>query len=267
MGICTSEAVSAAAISAAVQSAATNKADQCNINGGNGAYLTDALNFDATNDYVNRGSDLIGNADSKVGIMSFWFNTDVLTNLTQLYNSLNNRVIVQHNFSGYIDIQLYNTLGGLILNPLTTAPVTADVWNHILFAWDVATGDNRMFLNDVQVWSSTTTNAENFDYTSAGHAFGSRSSGAPSQLYNGCLSDFYINYAETLDLSIVSNRRKFIDETLKPVDLGSSGQLVTGTSPIIFMKGNASTWNANLGSGGGFTLNGAPALCASSPTN
>jgi hypothetical protein len=71
-----------------------------------------------------------------------------------------------------------------------------------------------------------------------------------------------------IDLSVVGNRRKFINADLSPVDLGSNGQSPFGTSPQIYLTTSTSPNDIvnNLGSGGGpFILSGAVTLSWQTP--
>ena len=74
-----------------------------------------------------------------------------------------------------------------------------------------------------------------------------------------------------VDLSVVANRRKFIDNHLSPVDLGSAGQNPFGSSPPIFLTvpsmGVPTDIQTNFGTGGPLsTLNPAVTL-AFQPAN
>lgn len=63
-----------------------------------------------------------------------------------------------------------------------------------------------------------------------------------------------------IDLSVESNRRKFIDVNGNAISLGNNGQLPTGNDPLLYFGNgqNAGNWNAgtNLGVGGNFVMNG-----------
>lgn len=72
------------------------------------------------------------------------------------------------------------------------------------------------------------------------------------------LGDFFLNAPATFfDLSIASNRRKFINADLSPVNIGSDGSRVFGTPPPIFLtaaSGVANNFANNGGTGGPFTI-------------
>jgi hypothetical protein len=64
-----------------------------------------------------------------------------------------------------------------------------------------------------------------------------------------------------------STRRKLIDASGKPVDLGSDGSIPTGTAPSVFLSGNASSFSTNKGTGGAFTTTGTLTDATSSPSD
>jgi hypothetical protein len=84
---------------------------------------------------------------------------------------------------------------------------------------------------------------------------------------NACLAEVYINLAEYVDLSVEANRRKFISSAGKPVNLGASGSVPTGTAPIMYFKGPASAFPTNLGTGGNFTVTGTLTDGSTNPTD
>lgn len=67
------------------------------------------------------------------------------------------------------------------------------------------------------------------------------------------MADLYFNSVTFLDLSVSSNLELFI-KSGKPVNLGTTGQTPTGSSPLVFDTGDATTFATNVGGGGGWTL-------------
>jgi hypothetical protein len=55
---------------------------------------------------------------------------------------------------------------------------------------------------------------------------------------------------------VESNRRLFLSEFKRAVNLGADGSTPTAVSPIIFLSGSIAAWATNKGTGGGFTTNG-----------
>jgi hypothetical protein len=116
-------------------------------------------------------------------------------------------------------------------------------------------------VNDLQA-GGTYTN-DSVDWTVADWGVGGDTDATDK--FGGYLADLYLNTVTSLDLSVESNRRKFITSSLKPVDLGADGARPTGTSPILFLSGGPDLWHTNRGSGGGMTLNGALTAAPSNP--
>lgn len=244
------------------------------------SFTVDAVNFDGTNDYMTRGANLTGIADSSTGILSAWVNLNaapagglnVFTNdlfTASLGIDLNNDDKV------YIDIaeSTFTDYLGLI----STGTVTStDGWVHILASWNVNfTSGSRvahLYIND----------ADNLAInTDTGGAF-SASLAASSNWFVGTdpstttLSDFdaaelYYAPGQFLDFSVVANRRKFIDATGKPVDLGSDGSTPTGSVPAVYLHIDdgeaAANFATNAGSGGDFTVTGALTTAGTSPSD
>jgi hypothetical protein len=80
------------------------------------------------------------------------------------------------------------------------------------------------------------------------------------------MADVWLGAGQSLDLSIVANRRKFITFDRKPVDLGRQGKTPTGMRPTIFFSGDVDQFPDNRGTGGAFTLVGSLSDATSSPS-
>jgi hypothetical protein len=128
------------------------------------------------------------------------------------------------------------------------------VHNHISFSLDMSSstslvvilnGVNTNTVNDGFVASST--------YDIDGIYVGATSQ--PSNFWAGSLGEFYLD-TSYIDLS---TENPFYDvETNKPKYLGASGELPTGSSPLIYLPLRADDAGNNLGTGGDFTVNSGP---------
>lgn len=102
----------------------------------------------------------------------------------------------------------------------------------------------------------------------SGQAFQIGSNDAYSSKYlDGSVSELYIANGYT-DLSIISNRRRFITASKRPAFLGTNGSLPTGSPPLIYLKGSGTGFNVNSGTLGNFTTSGTlttPTTTPSSP--
>lgn len=79
------------------------------------------------------------------------------------------------------------------------------------------------------------------------------------------IAEFWFSTASQIDFSDANNRAKFARNG-RPAYLGTDGSKPTGSQPLIYMKGAASAWATNYGSGGNFTVNGALANAATPPS-
>ena len=146
--------------------------------------------------------------------------------------------------------------------------LTLGSWNHILYSVKQqggASGDgfHHMFVNDALLTNGSFGNdSDAGDITATPTTTTNSTIGkletSGSGYYDGCLSEVWLGDGY-YDLSVESNRRKFISSNDKPVQLPAS--------PLVYLKGTASTW-ANTGSSdlGTQTLNSITD-CADSPSD
>jgi len=234
-------------------------------------YEGEAVAFNS-NPYLTKGSPWTGGASTSTAIISFWIkmiggngtlqyiftDQELLTWVTWITRTTGNKIrFILQNTSG--------TSQGADITSATS--ITADsTWHHILLARNGST----LYLYIDGVSDSYTTSYLTSATTGSTRTpiIGARN--GPTGLLNADLFDFYININEYLDISVQSNREKFILNG-KPVSLGTSGELPTGTSPIAFHhvdnNGSATDFATNLGTGGNMTVNGTLNLSATSPTD
>lgn len=228
------------------------------------AYDAQAVYFDGTNDWLKRTGALSGPpTNNKTILLSMWFQNDFSG--TEYYflgeNSGNTIVVSVYVTSTAFTIYCKSASGFNILSiQVAKANFSTLGWNHVLFSADVTQTQTTMkfYANGV---SSTMNVISYFNDTILWDA--SQDWGIGGRGFDGAvkierdMAESYITN-EYLDLSIQANREKFILNGA-PVDLGTTGATPTGTQPLIYMKGNAASWNAgtNAGSGGNFTMTGA----------
>lgn len=238
--------------------------------GGVAAYTAVASDFDGTNDYLRRSSDLTGNADAKQGTLSVWLNLEGGDGLgLAIYETTGDTVRIDRLTTDIFSIRAENSAGTRILDITTVATyTTANGWLNLLASWDMAVaGARHIYVNDVADLTEITFTDDTIDYTVAEHNVCSKGAGA-GRLWNGCMSELYLNMAEYLDLSVTANRRLFITADGKPVDLDEDdGSKPTGTAPIVYLNNPFGTFEQNKGTGGNFTVTGALTECASSPSD
>lgn len=233
-------------------------------------YVANSTRFDGTNDYLRRTSNFTGGATSgKTGIMSGWFN---------LKGGDGSLQIAWGQDAGYGQFErttgnkwrlfLYDVAGSAISLNITSnnTYTTASGWHHVLIAWNVASGIAQMYINDASdVTGSPTALNNTLEYSRLDLSWGANKVGG-SKL-NADVADFYFNTDTTLDISVTANRRKFITAGLKPVYLGTTGQLPTGATPQIYLTNPFSSWQTNAAGNGNYTVTGALTAGDSSPSN
>lgn len=238
-----------------------------------GTYQANAVNFDGTNDYLTRGSDLTGSADGKEITLSFWYKPTALGATRAVLTNTDNRVYFAVNSSGAFVFSAYNSSNDVILSAGTnTDPITAGNWHHIIVSVDLSNSSNRhVYVDDLPI----TTNYgvyidDDMNFTESDWSFGAPDGGGGSgsggiRIY-GDVSDVWFDDTY-IDISVEASRRKFISPSGRPVNLGDNGSTPTGSSPLITLKNPTDTWHTNVGTGGGFTENGTLTTATSSPSD
>lgn len=240
--------------------------------GGEGAYTANAVNFDGTNDYLTRGADLTSTSSGKELIISLWFrlNGDNDGELYCISNAGATVAVFRQGSGGGSTLAFrFDQTSGVVWNGDSTATFSTSnsEWVHVLIGLNSAVGGNHvLFINDVQetITSETFNSDTTIDMVETDWSVGARTD-AGSKM-TGDMADVYFSQ-EFLDFTVESNRRLFISAAGKPVDLGSDGSTPTGNIPIVFFSGPTVDWHTNLGSGGGYTENGALTDSADSPSD
>ena len=213
--------------------------------------------FDGTNDSLSATDAVLGNADGKSFLISFWmdFNSTARDGVTnQIYANNGNAFYMQRRIDNKLEIEFENAAGGKLYQATTTANLTyASGLTHVLLAVDLTNTTVHLYLNDAVPSLSIATAPVNDTINFAAGTFTVGAGGGA--FHGGNLRQFYVAQ-EYLDVSVLANRRKFINADLTPVDFGTDGSTPTGTQPIIYLNNQADTFQNNLGSGGNFTESG-----------
>ena len=228
-------------------------------------YVAIAVDFDGSTDYITRGADLTGSADSKLVTGSMWFKrgaTGVLYRLVGIEGARFQVKLLSGN-----DVQILANDVDPSINLSVDSGVHADTnWHHLLFSFDMAdTGKRHLYIDDVDELNVVTYNNTAIEFTRSDHSIGAGILGQDK--LNGCLADVWLDYGRYTDFSVTSERRKFVDSNIKPVDLGSDGSTPFTVKPIQYFSGAVASWQTNKGDGGGFTEEGTFVACADSPSD
>lgn len=193
-------------------------------------------NFTAITDYL-QGTDNTPFVESKTFTMSFWFRRDV--NGVERFFAINPSRTFNPSIgtSATFEILGRNSAGSNVLLMTGDTSLSNDftTWWNVLVSVDMSdTGKRHIYLNDSAETLSVTTYVDDLiDFVGTQYRLANLNSN------NGCscsISEFYLDVGTYTDFSVEANRRKFIDASGEPVDLGKFGELPTGSRPEIYMS-------------------------------
>lgn len=260
------------------------------MSSGSSAYLIDGAKFTASSTYLSRSSNLTGAANSKTGIISFWVAGIPATGSNsgpvfyQQSNTNTSASPISWNaarFSGNWNPGNYNgqLVGTGVAFQLVdgTGNITSGLtWHHMAASWDTSTGDfskSSIWFDGVNRLQSvnSTINNQTVGYTDfKSMAINATMTGAgptaSPNSYDVWLADVYFAPGQWLDLTVAANLQKFYNSG-KPVFLGATGSLPTGSVPAFFLhldRGEAAAnFATNRAGNGNFTVNGTALSTAS----
>jgi len=225
-------------------------------------YNLDLANFNGTDNVVRKQSELVNNIKGSLGMVSFWLRPDNSNvNMTIYDSSGTNLDIRRRGSDDTVTFVAFNDTGDQLFFMRTLDPIGSTTeLTHILATWDTSLEIYQLYVNDVSSISiGVVGESGDINYLSTTHAIGSESSLV--NYFDGCLGDVYLNFAEKLDIDILANRRKFIDNSGNAIYLGSQGELPTGNRPIMFFQNNYDSFEFNYGYGGNFQVVGDLSEC------
>ena len=229
----------------------------------NSSALGFGAGFGGTSEYLSRGGDLTGIADSGVGTLSFWFKRGA-TGAQQVImqdDNVTSRFLLEFTVGNDIRLVGRNTAGTIVLDIETTTAITdTNNWHHCLIAWNLAVANESfIYIDNTEDTTRTThTTSGVIDLTTnvTDWGIGDRPDGSGNN-FNGSLAEFWFT-TTYLDPTVTKNRREFYTVNGIPAYLGAKGGQPTGTNAIVYLGGSSrfSNWQTNRGTGGGFTENG-----------
>lgn len=232
-----------------------------------GTYTANAVKF-ANAPYMTISTNLAGIANGQTGTLSLWVRIDAGGGTEDLLviASSGNPYLRCIWFGNNFNITAENSSNANILNINTAIGYSpGTTWLNVLASWNLATGATNFYINNVSDNSSPSTINDTINYAHAGNICSIGGSAVGTALLNGSLAEVWFD-TSFMDLSVAGNRAKFISAGL-PVNLGSAGQTPTGSSPLLYLKNAASTFNTNSGTGGNFTVNnGTLQIASTSPS-
>jgi hypothetical protein len=196
--------------------------------------------------YLTRDAGLTGISDGTQMTLNLWLYLEtsaegtIFSGVTTL-GGTTTRVLVDITSAGICQITARNSAGTVILD-IETSALIQESWNNILLSVDLSDfADRHLYVNDTSDLTVTTYTNASIDLTLADwsvFALPDGSDGVEGGIAELWFDDSYI------DLSVESNRRLFIDEYGRPVNLSL-------LSSLIYLREGA-----NIGTGGDFTENG-----------
>ena len=216
--------------------------------------------FDGVADYLTRGSDYTGNADSKIALIAFRIRMLAGSDGSSivLATAAGSKIAVQRQADNTVKVFCRNAANVTVLDMTTTSTLTADgnYHNFVVGVDTSSSGGCLIYHNDVDVTNLVTRVDDLIDMTTVEHTIGA----APA-FTNKLAAEFnflYGNYAQTLDVSAEATRRKFFTASGAVAISPFGNGVVSGLAqPLIYHAGRYDQWHINKGTGGGMTVTGA----------
>lgn len=237
-------------------------------------YVTAGTDLNGTTQHFEGDATIIGPAaDSNKLLVSFCYKPSSSGSGVDQILSMNDGGSAGHHITydnaGELNIVFDNTAGTAIFVLTTTdTPIIEDAWNHIILSFDLSVANStRLYVNNQLGTDAPSTFTDDTVEWSAIDDFDiGRSTGGVGFL-QGCLTEFYLHIGIYRDLNIEYNRRKFINALNQPVNLGADGHVPFNAQPELYLRGAASAFATNLGSGADLTAIATPGTCSTNPTD
>jgi len=228
-------------------------------------YAPGALDYDGMTDWAVRAGGLTGAANTETCTIVGWFkvdggNGDFRTFFGNTANHYNLRLTTANKLQF-----LAETAGGVaVVNIISDATFTAGIaWHAFAISVNLDTPVAQMVIDGAidDFQTITLTQGGIMDFDQATYQFGSRVGAA--QPWDGCLSSFWLDVNSSLDIHDPAVLTIFFSRDNGPQFLGSTGQLPTGATPVIyFPDGDAED---NVGEGENFINAGPIDPCGTTP--
>lgn len=187
-------------------------------------------------------------ADQEAWMFSGWIKPEATSGYQYLFHTWNGGAYAVGIFLDGTAIQVVagGFAPGVSLRGSASGVISTSALQHVLVSVDLsrANADKiQVYVDDVDITMGTITATTGGSVLNGAWGWNTAANGT-YRLYNDQQGDFYFAL-EALDLDTASNRRKFIDASGEPVDLGSDGSTPTGTQPLWFWGGDmdAADWN------------------------
>lgn len=234
-------------------------------------YNSPATRLDGSNDHLSRTS-LTGSTEGKVFTTAFSvklddFNTDgAYLYVFSIKQTGSVRFGIRFDTSG--NLQLFGANSGgatrlLVLAGRAAMGFAANKYIHVAASIDLTdSAKRRLFINGESVTLNISDyQDDNLDFVSNEYYIGSRDN--TGEFLHGELSDFWF---DTTYIDLATDNPFYDSELGETKFLGVSGEIPTGSAPLIYLPLRANDPGNNLGTGGTFTVNSGPFTAARSPS-
>lgn len=227
---------------------------------------TRPANFDGTNDYLSRGAQLTGVADTTTGLHFLSFRVLGGAGTTRLLTQtpgVGQPISIYLSVANLIVATFTDPLGTVVFTATNSTPITDTNWHNMLIGCDTTQLSKcKIYFDGADETTGAAALGLSIDYTTSNWFIGANILG--SQNANVDMAVYYFS-TEFLDITTEANRRKFVDAAGRPVPLGAKCERPTGSQPIICLNNPPSSFHINKGSGGDFTVNGSLSASTSAP--
>lgn len=209
--------------------------------------------YDGTSDFLKLGSDLTGAADGDGFTLAMEIRFDGKDGtLVDVFQGTGAVAHLYKQASNFLRLRVEDTLGAAVIDEVLAVALTDDNQFHHLFITGSTAVDGRFhwYLDGESQIDQLTGSTEDFDLTAAQWAVMADVGG--SDKVQGSIRHVFFDNAFT---DPATHLDRFISPTGQVMDLGDDGSEATGVQPLIYMRNGRD----NLGRGGAFTVNGAPA--------
>lgn len=229
-------------------------------------YSTTALEYNGTTQYATRAAALSGAADSKLFTFAFWIRHNTASGSTSLLtNTAGNRFFSFLDSLDRFGIILRDSSGTQIADIRTPALFPDDsTWHSVIVSGDTETEAYNFVVDGFPVATTLISGTPNLAVNFSAAQWSMMATFAGGSLLAACISEVFLDTTSALDIADPSNIAAFISPEGAPMELGSAGQFPTAVQPILYSPGGDPS--TNLGSGGVFSLVGAPGACGTAPS-
>lgn len=225
-----------------------------------GSYVPAAVTFNGSSNYLNV-SGVTTPVGSSTVTGSFWVRKAVANSSGRIFEfgGSDHTVWVNQTHIAFAGFNASGTVYSMICQTDEGAININDTeWHHVMWSFDLSDQNRKHIyvdgINALPGACNIYVEGSDFLFNTSGNI----GMGA-GQYFNGNVADFWFDMNTYVDLSVESNRRRFVSASGEARYLGANGELPTGDAPEIFLSGSAATWHNNRGTLGGFNVNG-PAL-------